>query len=1124
MNNSDVEIGRWKKVLQDTVPLHLDIDFARPGISNTNKAKFEFFIDKKIGGLLNQLSKDQNVSLFTTLLSAFKVLLFRYSNQEDICVGSAITSRAENSPDNNVNLLAFRSCLNGADQFITLLQKVNIITQEAYEHQGIPFEKALNSLVKEPSLTENPLFLVMFLLLKEGEANLLESNLKTEQILKYDLALVLNESSSGIKAKIEYSAALYKVSTIKRMAGHYVQLLKSIINIPSENIGALPMLTTIETTDLLLKFNNTLTHYPKEKTIVDLFEEQVLKTPDQIALRKHNQTMTYLEVNQKANQLARYLVDGGVNNGDNIGLLVTRGFEMIIGMYGIMKAGAAYVPIDPDYPIERQEYILSNSMVKKVVADGDYPLCRLIPIGQVVKTNSPELREFGTNNLGIKVNSKQLAYTIYTSGSTGRPKGVMIEHHSAVNLILWVNTEFNIGSQDRLLFITSMCFDLSVYDIFGLLAAGGSIVIVEQHELVDVHKLKDMLINYNITFWDSVPTTMDFLVRELESENKEYLQQTLRIVFMSGDWIPVNLPNRIKKYFPNTRVISLGGATEGTVWSNFFPIEKVEPSWTSIPYGKPISNNFFYILNEQLQPVPIGVIGELYIGGVGVANGYANDKKKTDYSFVKDPFNDQAGERMYRTGDLGRMMPNLNMEFIGRKDDQVKIRGYRIELGEIESVLRECQLVNQAVVLLKENKDGKKELVSYIVGKDQYDRQVVILHLKGKLPDYMIPTVWIELDSLPLNTNGKIDKKALLDYNVSEQIRVRQQPPRTDSEKMLVEIWEDVLRLKNVGINDNFFEIGGHSLLAVQIMTKIENKTGKKFPISILFRFPDIESLNGFIQKDNADPIWQSLVPIKPTGSKMPLYIVHGDGLNVLNFSNLALYVDSEQPVFGLQAKGLDGVEQPLDNMVEIAKNYVTEIVGHNPNGPYAIAGYSIGGFIAMEMAHQFEIMNKQVKFLAIFDTDADYTGDRVILLSKRVKRRLYRILKFSKSLFRHPFVTIKDKIKFSTEGDNDNPFDQLMLAKKSETTQFYDQMAKVKEKLYDAFKNYHLTTFNGSIYLFRAKICIHYTDDIKYLGWRKYAKKGVKGFEIPGEHNSILMPQNVTEFAQILQKALNNC
>ncbi|MFI5162555.1 MAG: amino acid adenylation domain-containing protein, partial [Sphingobacteriales bacterium] len=994
----DVEIGYWKNQLQGVSPLLLTTDFNRTTATANSISAIKFAIDANLTQQVDALAKEQDADTFAVLLAAFKVLLYRYSSQEDICVGNNTAS----------NLLTLRSNITGEDLFSDLLKRVKNTTVEAYQNQRIPFETVADHFSKDKK-GQNPFFNITFLLTENGV-----SASSSEKTIN-DISLVLTQTDGTTHGEIFYNASLFQQTTIERLAGHYLQLVNSIIADPNSKVGALPMLTAEEAHDILVKFNDTLTYYPAEKTIVDIFEEQVEKTPDAIALRQHGATMTYRELNEKANQLAHYLIEEDAKPADNIGLIAGRSFDMMIIMYGIMKAGGAYVPIDPEYPIDRQEYILENSKAIKIIADGDYPLRDLLPADKFIKLSELDLNTYSTEDPGLKIDSTQLAYTIYTSGSTGRPKGVMIEHHSAVNLCLWVNNEYNIGADDRLLFITSMCFDLSVYDIFGILAAGGSIVIVEQHELMDVPKLKDMMLKYKITFWDSVPTTMDYVVRELESRDQDYIQETLKVVFMSGDWIPVNLPDRIKKFFPKTQVISLGGATEGTVWSNFFPVkDKVPADWTSIPYGRPLANNFFYILNDQLQPVPIGVAGELHIGGVGVAHGYANDPDKTNYSFIKDPFRDKAGGRMYKTGDLGRMMPNLNMEFVGRKDNQVKIRGYRIELGEIESVLGQCDVVRQAVVLAKDDKDKKKRLVSYVVGKGDYSREKVIDFLKAKLPDYMVPTLWMELEELPLTSNNKIDRKALPDFDAEEQIKDNYAAPRTETEKVMAEIWQGVLKLQRIGIDDNFFDIGGHSLLAVQITTRIEKKLGKKLQIATLFTYPTVAQLSAFIDKESSANIkWKSIVPIKPTGNKMPLYIVHGAGLNVLNFSDLSNYVDPQQPLFGLQGVGIDGEEIALDSIQQIASYYVSEVIKHNPSGPYAVGGYSIGGFIAVEMARQLEAMNKEVKMLAIFDTDADNARERepwYKIQPKVFKRYLPKFLGGKKSMIDQIAAKFRDK------------------------------------------------------------------------------------------------------------------
>ncbi|HVW15130.1 MAG TPA: amino acid adenylation domain-containing protein [Mucilaginibacter sp.] len=1095
-----VDLSYWETRLQDATPLYIPADFPRQTTKKnieTNLVKLS--IDEEIYGRLLQLCNNNAVKHSVLLLAIFEVLLYRYTDKDDILLWSILPFSDDGT---QLGLVPLRNAVDGNQIFTELLENVNETVEADLRY--------CRTAIANTHLPINHLFVF---------DNNTQNTFLQEAIEGIELKLTARETESSIDLLLEYDASLFRKDTVSRMADHYMQLLQAAVNNPQKSIGSLQMLTLEEWQRIVFDFNNTSTSYALEKNLAQLFEEQVEKSPDAIALRQHELSMTYDELNKKANTLAWLLIKNGVNPGDNVGLIATRGFDMIVGMYGIMKAGGAYVPIDPQYPVDRQQYILNNSSVTRVVADGDYALERSIGPELFIKLSSLAAEDVTKGNPPVKINSRQLAYTIYTSGSTGRPKGVMIEHHSAVNLVQWVNKRFNIGAHDRLLFITSMCFDLSVYDIFGMLAAGGSIVIARQEEVMDIAKLKDMMLKYSITFWDSVPTTMDYLVRELENQDTAYLQEALRVIFMSGDWIPVSLPDRIRRFFPNADVISLGGATEGTVWSNYYPVGRVGKDWGSIPYGRPIDNNFFYILNEQLQPAPIGVAGELYIGGVGVARGYANDADKTNYSFVADLFNDKAGGRMYRTGDLGRMLPDMNMEFIGRKDDQVKIRGFRIELGEIESILKQSDKILDVVVLARNDSEGKKSLISYIVPKENYKREDVIAFLKGKVPDYMVPSIWMELDKLPLTSNGKVDKKALPDFRAEVQLKETYTAPRTESEKLLADIWSQVLKIKQVGIEENFFDIGGHSLLAVQIMTRIEKKTGIKFPIATLFRFPTIASLGGFLdEEEEKDHHWRSLVPIKPSGNKTPVYLVHGIGMNVLNFNDLATYVDSEQPVYGFQGLGLDGTENPPGSIEEIASFYVAELLKHNPKGPYAVAGYSIGGFIAVEMVRQLLAQGRQVKMFGIFDTDAENARESEpwhIIMPKVVKRYLPRFMGGEKSLRKQLAYVIKTR----TEAIGD----KVGIAKKPESRLYYALLNELIGQYQSALDRYTMKPVDARVHLFKAKINVHYNNDKEYLGWKKFAKNGVELLAVPGDHLDMLKLPNAAVFGRILQNALDN-
>lgn len=660
----------------------------------------------------------------------------------------------------------------------------------------------------------------------------------------------VGKTTDTFTARIKYAPGYFHEEEVRYALDLYVRILESFVQDVHTPLASLNILTEQERQEVLVDFNATEAAYAKEMTLDQLFEEQVHKTPQAIALKQDGTALTYAALNEQANQLAACLLASGVKAGDNIGLHVSRSFDMIIGMYGILKTGAAYVPIDPEYPADRQEYIARNSGVTTVVSDAASFLNGLAEGIAVISLQKETLGNFSKDNPAIRHSSRELAYTIYTSGSTGKPKGVMIEHHSAVNLVAWVNDTFQVGAGDRLLFITSMCFDLSVYDVFGMLAAGGTVVIARNEEIQQVKQLKKLLKEEQITFWDSVPTTMNYLISELEAAKDDFLQENLRLVFMSGDWIPVNLPDRIRNYFPKAALISLGGATEATVWSNYFPIGKVQPLWSSIPYGRPITNNTFYILDDHLQPVPKGVTGELYIGGVGVARGYANDPEKTAASFKPDPFNDRLGGMMYKTGDLGRMMPDGNMEFLGRKDNQVKIRGFRVELGEIESVLQRHEKIRGAIVDVFRDASNQNQLCAYLVQDGEVDLTVIREFLKEKLPAYMVPGYFMTLEAFPLTSNGKINRKALPRpaENGSTALRAWS-PPVTETQVEVEKIWRSILHTGRIGIHDDLFELGANSLSVGAFVNRVQRELNLTLNIRNVFIEPTIEAIAGEIEK-----------------------------------------------------------------------------------------------------------------------------------------------------------------------------------------------------------------------------------------------------------------------------------
>lgn len=671
-----------------------------------------------------------------------------------------------------------------------------------------------------------------------------ESNEMTNTLLDLEVTRTLNRFGMQIKFSPDY----FFESDVETAYKLYLRILEKFADTGCERLDVEELISEDQKNNILYEFNNTKVEYASKKLIHQLFEEQAVKTPDNIAIIYENKKMAYRELNEKANQLAALLIEQGVHCGDNVALVLGRNFKMIIGMLGILKAGAAYVPIDPAFPAARREYIANNSDIRTAVVDQDYGL----EMENVVRIDDDRMARYPAVNPGIRKDSTDLAYIIYTSGSTGLPKGVMIEHHSAVNLISWVNREFSVNEKDTLLFITSMCFDLSVYDIFGTLAAGGKIVIAKREQVQEPNELKSLLRREKITFWDSVPSTMNYIINSIEENREDFSQSDLRIVFMSGDWIPVKLPDKVKKYFPNAKVISLGGATEGTVWSIFYPIEKVTEYQTSIPYGRPMDNNYFYILDDRMRIVPYGVAGELYIGGVGVARGYANDEEKTRKSFVTNRFLDTADkkEMIYKTGDLGRMLPDGNIEFLGRKDHQVKIRGYRVELGEIENQLLKIKEIRETVVIDRTDTSGNKYLCAYFVSDSDLKPSELKEHLQKDLPEYMIPTYFIRLEEVPLTSNGKIDRKSLPEPVQILNSRIESDRPEDEIQERLISIWKDVLEIKKVGITDDFFELGGHSLKVTTLSSKIHKEFDVNIPLRDLFRHTTVKEHATLIQAE----------------------------------------------------------------------------------------------------------------------------------------------------------------------------------------------------------------------------------------------------------------------------------
>ncbi|MBK0378790.1 non-ribosomal peptide synthetase [Mucilaginibacter segetis] len=868
-------------------------------------------------------------------------------------------------------------------------------------------------------------------------------------------------------------------------------------------------------------FNNTNVNYPKDKPLHDLVIESANKFRDKIAISFFDRKVTYKELNDTATRIAKLLIEKGIQKGDVIGMALDRCPEMIICLVAILKSGATYVPLDPEYPKDRIEFMLEDSGAKVLITSAKYKGHFASDTTEILIEDALSLtKNYTTDEPEVQVTGADLAYILYTSGSTGKPKGVQIAHHSMVNLMLSLQKAPGITSADKVMATATICFDIAGVDIYLPLSVGAEILLIDSIMAKDGRALLDMLRHNNVTIFQATPYTWRMML-EMGWVKKHPLK-----VFCGGEAMAKDLAEKLLP--KSNQVWNMYGPTETTIYSIIKQVTDAE----DITIGWPVDNTQVYILDENLKNLTNGEIGEIYIGGEGVGRGYLNRPELSAERFIPNIFSEIPGDTLYRTGDLGKFKEDGEIVYLGRVDHQVKVRGYRIELGEIEHNLIKQEGISKAVVIAREDTPGVPRLVAYlvldtgstgIVSKEQQDKwQTALLAV---LPEYMIPDDYVLLSIIPSTPNGKIDRKALPKPDYSHIIRTDEYvAPRTSNEKLVTDIWEEIMSLDKISVYDNFFELGGRSLIAVRIMARLEEVTGKRLPLATLFEHATVEKLAARLEINAEAITWDSLVPIKPKGTKMPLYIVHGAGLNVLLFNALAMNLDEDQPVYGLQAKGLNGIDEPLDVMEDIAANYVEEIINHDPVGPYAVAGYSLGGLIAYEMAKQMLAMGKDVKMLAMFDTYADQTKK----LDSPVKKVAKSIWTLTKQIAYTPVLFVEDPKRTVEYKSRElkrrvvRIFKKLFPGKVKKKQGFAAYTNEINEKSDKAQKNYLLTPVDIKIELFRAKKKTFYMDDFKLLGWKPYALKGVRVHDIPGEHNTIFAPPNDKQFAEVLQKCLD--
>lgn len=1096
LHSVEQNLSYWREKLAG-IPaiLELPTDRQRPPVQSLRAARKSVLLPRDIQHALEALSEREGVSLSVLLLAAFQTLLTRYTRQDDIVVGC----------DEQEGLAALRTDMSDDPTFQQLLRRVSDGIREAYKHQNVPWERLVEAVQPDRDASRHPVFQAQFSFENFPLPAELDAELAGDTLsLKIDLHLHLVNRGDGLAAQFTYATDLFDAATIVRMAGHFHKLLEGIVANPETQILSLPLLTDAERHQLVVEWNDTRMEYPTDLCVHHLIETQAARTPNAIAVVFGNQQLTYGELDRRANQLAHHLIKLGATPDGLIGICLERSLEMVVGLLGILKAGSAYVPLDPAYPRDRIAYMLENAEAPLLVTQQS--LTENLPATNaktvLIDSDWPEIAKQRQQSPALTLDPENRAYVIYTSGSTGKPKGVQIPHRAVVNFLTTMAKEPGMQSNDRLLAVTTLCFDIAGLEMYLPLMQGASLEIVTREVASDGNQLAAKLKSSGTTVMQATPATWRMLLEAGWTGDKR-----LKIL-IGGEAVSQKLAGQLIER--SGSVWNVYGPTETTIWSTLSQLH----ANSTVTIGRPIGNTEIFILDKKLQPVPIGVAGELHIGGDGLARGYLKRPELTAEKFIQHPLNSETlrpgpNARLYKTGDLVRYLPNGNIEFLGRIDHQVKIRGFRIELGEIEAVLRQHPAINETVVVAREDTPGDKRVVAYFVATANAAPTTAELRafLREKLPEYMLPSVFVTLKSMPLTPNGKVNRQALPAPNQADLApKAEFAAARDDSEAKLVSIWESVLNVRPIGIRDNFFELGGHSLVAVRLMNRVEETFGKTLPIATLLQAPTIEQLATLVGKNGTAPAWSCMVPIQTAGTKRPFFCIHGANGAVVRFHSLSRYLGADQPFYGLQAQGLDAAHACHTSIEEMATHYLKEIRKVQPQGPYYLGGYSLGGAIAFEIAQQLAAQGQPNSTVILFDTNFPEDSASSVPTALSVVRALLRAPVSQKGEYLSRIVTA--------------PIREMQ--RRRHVAKLPPLAQKVRTACLQAEREYRPKAYSGRVILFRSSHePVGRVHDPR-AGWSVRASRGLETYPIEGNHENILLEPQVRSVAERLKTCLD--
>ena len=991
----------WRAQLADLPPLNLPLDRPRPPQMSHRGATEWFVVDDALHAQLSALARAGGATLYMLLLAAFQLLLHRYTGQSDFAVGSPIANRTRPEIEGLhgffANTLVMRADCSGNPSFRALLERVRQRALEAYSHQEMPFEKLVEELHPSRFFNRNPLFDVLFTLQNMPHTEFALADLHCQRlpspdsVSKFDLSLFLYERANGLEGRLDYATDIFEQSTIRRMIDHFQTLLAGIVADPDCPISKLPLLTERERRQLLVEWNPAEPDFPEQKSIPQLFGEQASRTPNAVAVVEGDRQISYEELDRLSSHLAYRLQLEGVQIGDRIGLVLERSTNAIVAIVAILKAGAVYLPLDLKSPPARLKEMMLNAETRLLLTSSDQtgiPVpknCRLLPIADLLST----VDEPPSNWTAAILSPDTPAYVTYTSGSTGSPKGITITQRAIISLVCSVDY-IQITPSDCLAHLSNLAFDATTFEVWGALLNGASIAILSTQTMLSAQDLRYASQRYRITTIFLTTALFNHLI-----DNDPTLFDGLPNLLFGGERVSEHHVEACLRHGAPLRLLHVYGPTETTTFATWHLVSSDDSDGESVPIGRPLRHKEIYLLDPYRQPVPIGVPGELYVGGAGLALGYLNRPDLTAERFLPHPFSDKPGARLYRTGDLARYRADGVIEFLGRIDRQVKIRGFRVEPGEIEALLREHPSVRDAVVGLREDEITGRQLVAWWIGREGKPVKAEELRdfLRQRLPDYMLPAAFVPVDAFPLNPNGKIDLEGLPAPD-NGLILTTAHAPETALERQLLTLWQRTLGRKKLGIDDNFFDAGGHSLLAVRLMDRVSKATGQELPVASLFYGPTIRQQAALIAQQGWTPPWRSLVPVQPGGSRPPLFLVPPAASSGMRFAQLARLLGTEQPLYGFDPSGLDG-RSPIHTAVEeMAAHFVQELRHLQPIGPYLIGGMCFGGHVAYEMARQ---LGDDAPVVLLLDAGQPANGPGWTLPPRNLLYYLRRLLEYGR-------------------------------------------------------------------------------------------------------------------------------